>query len=333
MLLPVSVVYAQQKISDGTASATINSNALLELQSTQKGLLLPRVALTSTTSPAPMPTHVQGMAVYNTATAGSGTTAVTPGYYYNNGSGWVRGAFDNLGNHTATQNLNLTSYSLVGNSGSLGIKIASDGLTRVENLPDYTYGVDSFMVLGNKSGDLKRISIGDFVTLLKADYGITPNIIPVKEVRYRTLHSPISDPQDYLSASVLRDVDRISLSDGDLSTFMTAMENDYAFFLFDLGVAKHISSITFSPSQYGFTSSSVFVSATYPNCFYLFGSDNGTSWTGCSVSMGPSSTSSNTTTTTLYVDASANYRYYALRLNLHSSDHDLDYISELSLNP
>ena len=39
---------------------------------------------------------------------------------------WPNGA-DNLGNHTATQNLNLATYQLVGNGGSSGISIASNG--------------------------------------------------------------------------------------------------------------------------------------------------------------------------------------------------------------
>src|SRR5690606_20584511 len=37
---------------------------------------------------------VAGMVVYNTATAGIAPNAVTPGYYYNDGSGWVRLAAD-----------------------------------------------------------------------------------------------------------------------------------------------------------------------------------------------------------------------------------------------
>lgn len=66
-----------------------NGNALLDLQetgTTTKGLLLPRVALQSTSSFNPMSAHVQGMAVYNTATVND----VTPGYYYNDGTQWVK---------------------------------------------------------------------------------------------------------------------------------------------------------------------------------------------------------------------------------------------------
>lgn len=62
-----------------------NAGAVLDLQSTTKGLLLPRVVLTSTTSGTPI-AHTAGMIVYNTATSND----VTPGYYYNNGTKWLR---------------------------------------------------------------------------------------------------------------------------------------------------------------------------------------------------------------------------------------------------
>jgi hypothetical protein len=52
-----------------------------------KGLLIPRVALTSTTSTSPITTPVAtSLLVYNTATTGD----VTPGYYYWTGSKWMR---------------------------------------------------------------------------------------------------------------------------------------------------------------------------------------------------------------------------------------------------
>jgi hypothetical protein len=77
---------ADAQIKLGNNPTTINADALLEIESTNKGLLLPRVALTNTTAFAPLTAHVAGMSVYNTATAGD----VTPGNYYNDGSKWVR---------------------------------------------------------------------------------------------------------------------------------------------------------------------------------------------------------------------------------------------------
>ena len=78
---------AQVKIGDNPT--VLNEGALLELQSNAgtKGLKFPEVALTSTSTWAPvLGTKVVGMTVYNTAITGD----VTPGLYTNNGTVWVK---------------------------------------------------------------------------------------------------------------------------------------------------------------------------------------------------------------------------------------------------
>lgn len=74
---------AQVKIGDNATN--IGTSSILELESSDKGLLLPRVALTSTTLSAPLAAHVSGMTVYNTATTGD----VVPGIYSSNGTSWL----------------------------------------------------------------------------------------------------------------------------------------------------------------------------------------------------------------------------------------------------
>ncbi|MFM2268710.1 MAG: hypothetical protein RL757_2151 [Bacteroidota bacterium] len=93
-----NTVFAQLKLGDNPG--TINPSAVLEMETTNKGLLLPRVTLTSTTTFAPLSAHIAGMTVYNTATAGD----VTPGYYYNDGTKWVKlsGSAWSLTGNTAT---------------------------------------------------------------------------------------------------------------------------------------------------------------------------------------------------------------------------------------
>ena len=63
-------------------------------------MLLPRLGLSNTTSFSPLAAHVAGMTVYNTATAGD----VTPGFYYNDGSKWVRIASPTVANNTTAAN-------------------------------------------------------------------------------------------------------------------------------------------------------------------------------------------------------------------------------------
>lgn len=62
-----------------------HQDAILDIEATTKGVRLPRVALVQTTQAAPLSAHVEGMFVYNTATAND----VKPGIYYNDGTKWV----------------------------------------------------------------------------------------------------------------------------------------------------------------------------------------------------------------------------------------------------
>ncbi len=60
---------------------------------------------------------------------GSITLTIAPGYQSPalDGSNFVNVPGDNLGNHTATQNLNLGSNTLVGNGGSAGLRVTAGG--------------------------------------------------------------------------------------------------------------------------------------------------------------------------------------------------------------
>lgn len=72
---------------------TINpaSGSLLDIESLDKGILIPRVSLTGTNDIATItPAATTGLLVFNTATAGAGNTAVTEGFYYWDGTKWVR---------------------------------------------------------------------------------------------------------------------------------------------------------------------------------------------------------------------------------------------------
>jgi len=86
-VLSYSILNAQVGI--GTPSP--NNNAILELKSNNKGLILPRMALTATNNASPLSAHVTGMTVYNTDTnTSSSANAVYPGEYYNDGTKWMR---------------------------------------------------------------------------------------------------------------------------------------------------------------------------------------------------------------------------------------------------
>jgi len=85
----ITLVRSSGNVGIGTTAP--HPAAILELQATNKGFLPTRVALTSATSWFPLAgTSVDGMLVYNTATAGTGQNAVSPGYYYWYAGRWRR---------------------------------------------------------------------------------------------------------------------------------------------------------------------------------------------------------------------------------------------------
>ncbi|MGA0560304.1 hypothetical protein ACO2Q8_26810 [Larkinella sp. VNQ87] len=93
--LVIGAVTAQAQVKVGNNPTTINGGSLLELESTNKGLLMPRISLTNTTTWGLTGTPAAGMHVYNTNTGITSTNSNYPtlvakiGEYYWDGTGWV----------------------------------------------------------------------------------------------------------------------------------------------------------------------------------------------------------------------------------------------------
>ncbi len=78
----------------GANPTSIAPSAVLEIESSNKGVLFPRVTLTSTSDVTTIATPALGLTVFNTASAGTSPNNVTTGYYYWNGSKWVKMAVE-----------------------------------------------------------------------------------------------------------------------------------------------------------------------------------------------------------------------------------------------
>jgi|GEM_PF-995771 len=145
-----------QNVGVNTTGAAPDASAMLDVSSANKGLLVPRVALTATNVATPVTTPATSLLVYNTATAGTAPNNVVPGYYYWTGtawtpfmvssgpnSGWLLSG--NVGTTPATQFLgttddkqvvfrsNNTSYLELGSRTNLGL---------VQAYPDYNNGAE-----------------------------------------------------------------------------------------------------------------------------------------------------------------------------------------------
>ena len=119
----------QVKITDGV-DMTMNANSLLELESLNRGLLIPRVALVSLDQPDPLTDPVPpGMLVYSTA------GSVPDGFYYWNGSKWV---YFNVSDTPATKSADATllkSETLVLASGDITLTLLLQVQIMVCQLP------------------------------------------------------------------------------------------------------------------------------------------------------------------------------------------------------
>lgn len=98
LLLAISTTYAQV----GIGTTTPNASAMLDIASTNSGLLIPRVALTSTADVTTIASPVTSLLVYNTGFSPNG-------YYYWNGSIWVQLAIASNSNWLLTGNSGTSS--------------------------------------------------------------------------------------------------------------------------------------------------------------------------------------------------------------------------------
>ena len=73
----------------GIGTSTPASSSALDVTSSNKGFLPPRISLTSVTDNSTINSPSTGLLIYNTATAGSAPNNVVPGYYFWNGSKWT----------------------------------------------------------------------------------------------------------------------------------------------------------------------------------------------------------------------------------------------------
>jgi len=78
------------QIGVNTDGSQPDSSAMLDVKAINKGFLPPRVSLTAINTAYPISNPAIGLLVYNTATNGAPPNDVTAGFYYWNGTRWVR---------------------------------------------------------------------------------------------------------------------------------------------------------------------------------------------------------------------------------------------------
>ncbi len=123
--------YAQ--VSVNTDGSDPDNSAMLDVKSANKGVLIPRIALTGTLDATTIASPAISLLIYNTATAGTSPNNVAPGYYYWSGTAWTRLSVFTGGSGTTNYVPKWASTSALGNSllfdngSNVGIGTATPG--------------------------------------------------------------------------------------------------------------------------------------------------------------------------------------------------------------
>ena len=129
-----------QSVGINSTGAVPDVSAMLDVNHPNKGLLVPRVALTATNVAAPVTTPATSLLVYNTAT----TADVTPGYYYWSGTAWQRLATGSSGGGTAwllTGNAGTDGTNFIGTTDNVpfNVRVNNQKAGRVDNISGNTF--------------------------------------------------------------------------------------------------------------------------------------------------------------------------------------------------
>lgn len=156
-----------QNVGINAAGSAPNASAMLDVESTTRGLLIPRISLVATNSITPITAPATSLLVYNLASSGTGTAAVSPGYYYWDGTRWV-----------ALAGPNGRDWALDGNSGTTpGTNFL--GTIDAQALAIRTNNIDKIRIQSDVAGT-HRLGIGtNFPTPYPG--GNTPTLLHIHD--------------------------------------------------------------------------------------------------------------------------------------------------------
>ncbi len=150
----------------GIGTTNSNSSAILDINSNSKGLLIPQISLTGTSDNTTVASPTTSLLIYNTAQVSD----VSPGYYYWEGTKWVRIINGGSGGN----------WSLGGNGGTtVGTNFI--GTTDVQDFAIYTNNAEAIRVKDNSNVGIGTTTPGE---QLEVSGGMTINSGSVLPRRY-----------------------------------------------------------------------------------------------------------------------------------------------------
>lgn len=174
MLLLITTSSFSQ-VGIGTTSPA--DGAILDINSADKGVLISRIELTSTLDTTTVPSLTEGLLIYNTVTSGTLPFQVTPGFYYWQGSQWVR--FYNRGYGIK---FDQTAETTASNSNTTYTQISGldSGLINVPYSGTYQIKIEASYACGNLS-NVSSDGTGQASVSLNMTIGSSGSPVRVKE--------------------------------------------------------------------------------------------------------------------------------------------------------
>jgi hypothetical protein len=152
-----------QNVGINTTGAAPDNSAMLDIDAGNKGLLIPRVALSATNVASPITSPATSLMVYNTANAGSGATAVSPGYYYWGGSAWIRVATDGDSWKTIGNAGTNPTTNFLGTTDAVDLQFRTNNANRMRIMSSTypTVGIGTTAPVTNLSGNSAVLHVHD----------------------------------------------------------------------------------------------------------------------------------------------------------------------------
>ncbi|MFZ5553000.1 MAG: hypothetical protein ACOZCO_07780, partial [Bacteroidota bacterium] len=202
-----------QNVGINATGATPNTSAGLDVDFTNKGMLVPRVALTSVTDAITIATPATSLLVYNTATAGTAPNNVTPGFYYWGGTSWIRIANGNNNDWSTTGNTGTTpGANFIGTTDNkdLVFKTNNDEQMRIDangKIGVNTSAPANLLHIADGAGDVlidRGVAINSRMNSMDPEFNIinygetTPDYIEIgdhtEQVRKMQMLVPLANP-------------------------------------------------------------------------------------------------------------------------------------------
>ncbi|MGO3707748.1 MAG: hypothetical protein ACTJGD_09485, partial [Mesonia hippocampi] len=140
----------------GIGTSSPNESSQLEIVSSDRGILIPQVALTDLTDQVTIVNgNVESLLVYNVSTQND----VTPGYYY-----WYNGSWNRVASYTDISDINTTNVSIT-EDGANFILTDSDGntvsipLKDIQLVSTIVSNGDGTYLYTNEDGDTTLIDV------------------------------------------------------------------------------------------------------------------------------------------------------------------------------